>query len=714
MGGSNSERAGTSSAPEGPPISGAPGPTFGQGQPEGELLLLLAEASPQLIAYVDRDQRYRMVNRAYERWFGQPREEILGKHVRDFVGEHAYQAVRPHVEAALAGDAHTFETELHYRHGGSRYVRIDYVPHRSASGEVLGYFGIIADLTQQKRAEEARRELLEAEQQARRAAERAARRMSQLQRITAALADALTAEAAAGVVLDQGLDATGAAAGAVLVPLEAGAALQVLRSAGFAPGTLEPGHRVDVLPGSALEEALRLGAPLWSGSDHERSATGPAIPIAGAAGAGCAMVPLTAGGRTLGLLGLSFAAAQPFAAEDRELILAMAGECAQALERARLHLEAREADRRKDEFLAMLSHELRNPLAPMLMGLELLRRRAAGTPLDRTAAVVQRQALTITRLVDDLLDVSRVTSGKIALQPERLELSAVITAAVETARPLIEERRHELTVEAAPDLQVDGDRVRLEQVLTNLLNNAAKYTDPGGQIAVTSARAGREARITVRDNGLGVPPDDLPHIFEPFLQARRSLDRSQGGLGIGLTLVKRLVEMHGGRVEARSEGPGCGTELRVWLPLAEPGEPAVDRLTPVNDSPLPAAPSGLRVLVVDDNLDAAESLEAMLRDLGHTVTVAHDGLRALAAAASSPDLILLDIGLPGMDGYEVVRRLRAQPAFAGTRIVAVSGYGQAEDLRRSAEAGFDQHLIKPVSARRLAEIAAGVKERPRG
>ncbi|HSO00529.1 MAG TPA: ATP-binding protein, partial [Candidatus Nanopelagicales bacterium] len=490
------------------------------------------------------------------------------------------------------------------------------------------------------------------------------------------------------------------------------AALAVLRAAGYPPGTLEPGQRVDVLPGSAREDTLRRGAPLWIRAVGAGCEDCAPLPIAGAPPRACSLVPLTAGGRTLGLLALSFDAPQPFADDDRELILAMAGECAQALERARLHHEARDADRRKDEFLAMLSHELRNPLAPMLMGLELLRRRAAGTPLDRTAAVVQRQALTITRLVDDLLDVSRVTRGNIALQPERLDLAAVITSSVETARPLLQERRHDITVELSPGLQVEGDRVRLEQVLTNLLNNAGKYTDPGGRIAIRSTRADDEALITVIDNGLGVAPDVLPHIFDPFMQARRSLDRSQGGLGIGLTLVKRLVEMHGGRVEARSEGPGLGTELRVHLPLAEASEtvPAIDRLTPVNDTPLPAAPSGLQVLVVDDNLDAAESLEAMLHDLGHAVTLAHDGPTALAtAAASAPDLILLDIGLPGMDGYEVVRRLRAQPAFTGTRIVAVSGYGQAEDLRRSAEAGFDQHLIKPANARVLAEIAASVK-----
>ncbi|WP_169796760.1 ATP-binding protein [Chondromyces crocatus] len=704
---------------------------------DGELLRQIAEMSPLLICYVDRDQRYRMVNRAYEGWFGVAPEELIGHHVRDVVGEQAYAPLKRPIEAALSGERITLETKLLYRKGGLRYVRVNYVPHRSDEGEILGYLALIEDLSERQRLEEIRRFLaeatailassldymdswqrvarlatstvadwcwihdlapdgtlrlvhvehadtdmtdrartqgdphrarvtapspfhdilegrsagfvtqdlqslaagqatadaehlayllslkhrstitvpipgqgkiigaltlassepgrfdggddrsiteelarrlglaeqharaLQAEQEARLAAERATRRMSLLQHITAALANAITAEEVADVVLTHGLPAAGLRGGAVLLTAEGGAALEVLRSQGYPPGVLEAGQRVPI----PVDEGGALAALAAAGS----------------------LLPLDVGARHHGYLAIGLDATRPLPAEDHQLHVAIATQCAQALERARLHQEraelhdhaqriaaenaalyqeARESEERKDEFLAMLCHELRNPLTPMLMGLELLRRGLRNNDLDRNAAIIQRQAETIARLVEDLLDISRITRGKIELRRHPLDVASVMASAVETARPLVESRQHALTIEAPEGLQIEADWVRIEQVLTNLLNNAAKYTDPGGNIALSAARDGGNVVLSVRDTGLGIPADALPHIFEPFMQAERSLDHALGGLGIGLTLVKRLVELHGGHVEALSEGAGMGTEVRVRIPLTAAALPS--------------------------------------------------------------------------------------------------------------------------------------------
>jgi CheY-like chemotaxis protein len=298
--------------------------------------------------------------------------------------------------------------------------------------------------------------------------------------------------------------------------------------------------------------------------------------------------------------------------------------------------------------------------------------------------------------VDDLLDVSRITRGKVTLARELLDLSTIINRAVETSRPLIDERRHKLTVAFPPEpARVEGDLTRLVQVVGNLLNNAAKYTDEGRQIWLEAAEEGDEAVIRVRDNGMGISADLLPHVFALFTQAERSLDRSHGGLGIGLTLVRHLVEMHGGRVEARSEGPGRGSEFIVRLPALAQGS-AADTKEAIGERARPAS-GALKILVVEDNVDSAESMALLLRLNGHEVRIAHDGSSALAEAHSFvPQVVLCDIGLPGMDGYEVAARLREQEAFKQTPLIALTGYGQDESRRRAKEAGFDYHLVKPV------------------
>jgi PAS domain S-box-containing protein len=373
----------------------------------------------------------------------------------------------------------------------------------------------------------------------------------------------------------------------------------------------------------------------------------------------------------------------------------------------------READRRKDEFLAMLAHELRNPLAPIRNAAQIMKLLGPAEPrLQWARDVIDRQVDHLTRLVDDLLDVSRITRGKVTLQRETLDLSAVITRAVETSRPLIDARRHRLTVSLPSEpVRLEGDLTRLVQVVSNLLNNAAKYTDEGGLIEVEARRetsangAGEEAVVRVRDTGMGLPADLLPHVFDLFTQADRSLDRSQGGLGIGLTLVRQLVEMHGGRVEARSDGPGRGSEFEVRLPALAPAAPAGSPASGPDGGD--AAPRGVKILVVEDNIDSAESLALLLEFEGHEVRMVHDGPAALAAARDfRPAVILCDIGLPGMNGYEVAERLRAEPEFKDTRLIALTGYGQEEDRRRALAAGFDHHLTKPVEPDALAALLA--------
>jgi signal transduction histidine kinase len=373
----------------------------------------------------------------------------------------------------------------------------------------------------------------------------------------------------------------------------------------------------------------------------------------------------------------------------------------------RRHLaELRDADRRKDEFLATLGHELRNPLSPLLTSLELLKMGATAEPgVRRVVAVMQRQANNLVRLVDDLLEVSRITRGLIEVQRTPVDLVEVIAAAVETSRPTIEASDHRLVVGGTHEpMIVLGDTVRLTQVFANLLNNAAKYTDPGGTIEVRTRHTHRTVFISVHDNGIGIDREHLSSVFDMFTQVSRSDRRTQGGLGIGLTLVRSLVELHGGSVTASSGGHGQGSVFEVRLPLV---------VMDTQSRPSPHAHRaflGCRVLVVDDNLDATETLETLLQSLGAAVATAGNGREALAQFARfQPDVVLLDIGMPGMDGYEVARRIRALPAGASTPLIAVTGWGQQEDIRRCFEAGFDHHLVKPLDIDRLWELIVGTR-----
>ncbi len=363
-------------------------------------------------------------------------------------------------------------------------------------------------------------------------------------------------------------------------------------------------------------------------------------------------------------------------------------------DRRRAEEAVREANRRKDEFLAMLAHELRNPLAAIGNAVRVAREGELDEPLRWSTEIIERQVRHLARLIDDLLDVSRINRGKIQLREDVVDIGPILYGAVEAVRPLVEERKHKLDVSFGPGvLRVKADPIRLEQVVVNLLGNAAKYMESGGHIWLTGERDGSDVAIRVRDTGIGIPPEKLPQMFELFVQGDRTLARSEGGLGIGLTLVKSLVEMHGGTITATSEGPGRGCEFVVRLlavarPRAEPARPV---------APASRVKQAARILIVDDNDDSARGLARLLRLLGHDIRTAHDGPEAVAIALQDPpDVVLLDIGLPGMDGYQVASELRKHEACRSALIIAVSGYGQDDDRRRSRESGFDHHLVKPI------------------
>jgi len=428
--------------------------------------------------------------------------------------------------------------------------------------------------------------------------------------------------------------------------------------------------------------------------------------------------PLRIGDRTLGALALASEHSSPnLLPRDLVTLQELVSRAAIALDNARLYSSLQreiersraaeeslqDANQRKDEFLAMLSHELRNPLAPIRNAVEVMRRVAPPDPkLTMAREVVDRQVSLLARLVEELLDVSRISQGKIVLKREPVELARVIAHSVETARPLIDTRNQTLSVSvpAAP-VWLSADFARLSQVLSNLLNNASKYTGEGGRIELAAAATEGEASIVVHDNGAGIEPQLLERVFELFVQGERALDRGQGGLGIGLTLVKRLVELHQGRVQAASDGPGRGATFTVTLPCISAVEPQQRTATAALATPS-AEVYGRRVLVVDDNVDAAESTAAFLRLEGHEVKAVHDGLQALASLkVFDPHVVVLDIGLPGLDGYAVARQLRSRGDTSHVLLIALTGYGQKEDRARAAEAGFDYHFVKPADPREI-------------
>jgi signal transduction histidine kinase/CheY-like chemotaxis protein len=546
-------------------------------------------------------------------------------------------------------------------------------------------------------------------------------RVRRLQDVIAKATAASTHLELARLIVEQGVAAIDGWIGALWLTTSEGM-LDLVQWVG-----VEPGRRFRRIPlgsDSPLALAVRTATPVWIASraeyvaafpqseqrvgDHET----PADEIA------CACLPLAAGDGAIGGLMFAYRAEHDFTDDERTFLVSIASQCAHAMERLRLlesvsRLYAAEADARrqaeaasraKDEFLALLGHELRNPLAPIVTALSLMKLRR-GVDHERERGIIERQVHHLIRLVDDLLDVARITKGAVELVRDPVSLAKAVSQAVEAAQPLIEERSHRLSLDLAEDLVVDADIHRLVQVIANLLTNAAKYTPDAGHIALSVRGEGTAARITVRDNGVGMPAELLPHVFDMFVQGERTPDRSEGGLGLGLAVVKNLVERHGGRVAATSDGAGKGSTFTVWWPLAQGTSVAnaadVFELTP--------PPRPLRVLVVDDNVDAASTLAHLLEALGHEPLVAHDAPSALALARDeAPELALVDLGLPILDGYELVSRLRNLPGLSALPAIAVTGYGQASDRAKSHAAGFDRHVVKPVGLEDLRSLLASL------
>ncbi|WP_437995370.1 ATP-binding protein [Sorangium sp. So ce185] len=581
--------------------------------------------------------------------------------------------------------------------------------------------------------------------------ERVVERLLRLQRITAALAGARTLTEIASTIIDQGMPALDAEVGVVAILSADGASLRNLGFKGVPVDTEEAWAEVPVDSPVPVAEAARTGAPVIVPTREERNARYPVLArVHGVEhGGAVAAFPLVLESRTVGSLGFCFPAARAFDDDDYAFVLSIAQQCALAVERVRWHEVAeqeiahrraseealrarereltalvaelrqtqealREADRRKDDFLAMLAHELRNPLAPLLNAVELIKAAGPPTPIvERARTIMDRQIGHMSRLVDDLLDISRISRGKITLSIERVDLVELARATALDYRSLLDARgvRFELALPPAP-VWLQADPTRLAQAIGNLLQNANKFTDDGGSVRLSIAPS-HPARgvvsVEVADTGIGMEPAVLERIFEPFAQADQSLARSRGGLGLGLALVKGVVELHGGSVRAASAGLGRGAAITITLPLGAAAPRAADARRAAASAS--ASASARRILIIEDNVDAADSLRMLLERRGHAVAVAHSGDDGVAAARMAPpDVILCDIGLPGAtNGYGVARLLRAESAMRKTLLVALTGYGQDDDRKLARAAGFDAHLTKPVAQgmleRLLAELA---------
>ena len=633
-------------------------------------------------------------NTGAQRIKGYTANEIIGQHYEKFFTEDDRAAQVPHRLLARAALDGVHEVEgWRVRKNGERFRASAYLAAlRSSTGELYGYAKVTRDLTDKDQTQELEHRL-EVEQAARAAAEEAESRLRRVQAISAALSVAVTPHDIAKAILDQSLPALQAIGGA-LFGLEDGQ-FALIDQIGH-PETFFAKHtRVSLTSATAMADAARQKLPLFFGDREQLSAAYPEYREIYASGVfhAVASLPLFAHGQLVGNLTVYFATPREFTPSERSILTTISEVCAQALERAQLFLaesKARElaeaANRSKDQFLAILGHELRNPLAPIVTALKLL-------PEDsgRARDAIDRNVKHLVRLVDDLLDVSRITEQKVQLHKQRVELIEIVDRAVELTGPLVDERKHHLAVDVPSGLVVFGDSTRLAQVVANLINNAAKYTDRGGHINVSAREHAGVIELVVRDDGGGIDAAMLPHVFELFMQEQQSLERSQGGLGLGLAIVRSIVTMHGGTVTAASDGHGKGSTFTVVFPITDQVA-----AVPVEPSrPARTQEASKRILVVDDNTDAAELMAELFERSGHRTAVAFDGPSALEIAATfAPEIAVLDIGLPVMDGYELARRLREQ--IAKIHLIALTGYGQSSDRARALDAGFDVHLVKPV------------------
>ena len=637
----------------------------------------IVESSDDAIVSKTLDGTIMSWNAGAERLFGWTAEEAIGRPIGILI-----PPGREAEEADIIGRLRQgrriehFETVRRRKDGSSVIISLTLSPVRDASGQVVGASKVARDITLKRTSEELLRK--------------------QSQRLR------LLLEAASILLTSDDLDIMMRALFAQIA--------DHLQLQGYAHWVIEEKRPARLLSSAGMpEEALVALDPVTTED-------GPAcaVVLARFGFTTSTRMPLSSGGSPRGVLVFASRRPVPFDADEEEFLRTICHYVTAAGERVRLIHRLRDTDRRKDEFLATLAHELRNPLAPVRSSLEIMR--LAGndpTLMTRARETMERQMGQMVRLIDDLLDVSRITRGRLELKLEPTRLDTAIRTAIETARPVIDGSGHRLILEGADtSLELMADPVRIAQVLSNLLNNAAKYTERGGTIRLSVVPEGRRVAITVRDSGVGIDAESLPGVFDLFSQVDRTLERSQGGLGIGLTLVKRLVEMHGGTVEAASEGPGRGAAFTVRLPVLESPQPKAP--APRAEPQAAARPSaGRRILIADDNEDAAESMALVLRMLGNDVRAVHDGSEAVRVAASfDPEVVLLDIGMPLMNGYDAARAMRAAEWGKDMLLVALTGWGQDDDRRRATDAGFDLHYTKPLEPADLRRIVE--MRRPNG
>jgi PAS domain S-box-containing protein len=674
-------------------------PTDGAAMPTGfdmELAASVMAAMPAAVTRCSADLRYLWVSDRFAEWIGRPATEIVGKPISEIIGEEGVDSKRRHFEAVLAGARVAYEEKISFNTIGTRWVHAEYSPTFDATGRVDGWVALLVDVTERKRAEESLS-----------VAHSALARLFELS-VMPGGAEAMPSLLQA--VVDTAIEVTAADMGNLQLYDERDDCLRIVAHRGCSQpfldffGLVRDGKKTcgDAMRGKTqilVENVSARGAydAPWDEASWQTVLRGAGVQSMQST------LMVSREGRFLGAISTLWRDHRKPDADRLQILEIVARQAADMLQH-RQQADLLEANRRKDEFLAMLGHELRNPLSPILTATELMALHGGGV-MEAERKMIEDQVKHLMRLVDDLLDVSRITRGSIELRKEPVELRRIVTQAVEMASPLFEERSHRLTLDVAPDLVIDADPERMIQVVANLLTNAARYTDNGGEVRVRSQATEDTIVLRVSDTGVGISATMLPLVFDPFVQEKQALNRPRGGLGLGLAIVRSLVQLHGGTVSVSSPGLRQGSEFSISLPRSRQ---KVERRA---NGPAPGREprgdgAGIRVLVVDDNENLARALARGLQALGHEVRTAHDGPSALRLVERfTPALCLIDLGLPVMDGYELARRLNELPSLAKTRIVAVSGYGEPVALQRSASAGFAAHLVKPVELNVLEEMA---------
>jgi PAS domain S-box-containing protein len=676
------------------------------------LLAAIVESSDDAIVSKTLDGRILSWNAGASRIFGYTAEEVIGRPITIIIPPELHEEEQRILEQVRAGQRiEHFDTIRIAKDGRRVFISLTVSPVRDSRGVIIGASKVARDVSERKRAEQA---LLESER--RLATEADA--LAKLNELSTRLWRFSSLNEGLDEILAAVMDLLGADKGNIQLVDAEGSKLSIVAQRGFEPDFLEFFGEVSATDDSPCSRALRSGQRVLIENVETDGPDAPFRAVARAAGyRSMISTPLmSADGAPLGMVSSHFRLIhRPSEQELRRLDLYLR-QASDFIHRCRLEQELqqgeealRDADRRKDEFLALLAHELRNPLAPIRYTLAA-NRKSGRTPEQRKRAeeIIERQVTHMSRLLDDLLDVSRVTRSTLELKMNPTELTLVVGSAIETARPILDTKHHSLSVELPKQaVRLEADAVRLAQVFSNLLINAAKYTDPGGHIQLRAAREGDEIVVAVRDDGIGISADMMPRLFEMFSQAQAALGRAEGGLGIGLSLVRGLVTLHGGSVEAHSDGPGCGSEFIVRLPARTPPEEPADIEV---EADAPVAGAGMKILVVDDNRDAADACAALLELSGHHVQTAYTGRRALELAeAFRPHVLLLDIGLPDLDGYQLAAKVRATPWGRGIILIAATGWGQEEDRRRAFDAGFDHHLTKPIAAETVESLLQSLR-----